>query len=107
MSHRIPPVSPVSGADPVRRGARMLVLRRRLESYAEGKAEPEDEAPPVAPERPTAAGVKAQLLDERPRRGLKGGPEVLEQARATYLQNEFSGRRDRRPRKGQITKTEV
>ena len=107
MTDRVPPVAPVSGPEPVRRGSRMLVLRKRLQGYADGRPELEDEAAPIPPERPTAAGVDAQLLGERPRRGLKGGPEVLEQARSTYLQNEYSGRRDRRPRKGQITKTEV
>ena len=84
----------------------MLVLRRRMDRYAEGEPEPEV-AEPLAPERPSAAAVKAQLMGEKPRRGLKGGPEVLEQARSTYLQNEYSGRRDRRPPKGQITKTSI
>jgi hypothetical protein len=32
---------------------------------------------------------------------------VLEQARSTYLQNEYAGPNDRRPRKGQITRTEI
>lgn len=107
MSERVPPIPPVSGPEPARRGARMLVLRRRPERDPEDEAEPEDAAESLPPERPSSAGVKAQLLGERPRRGLKGGQEVLEQARSTYLQNEFSGLRDRRPRKGQITKTEV
>jgi len=107
MSDRVPPIPPISPTEPLRRGAgRMLVLRRRMDRYAQGEPEPES-AEPLAPERPTAAAVKAQLLGEKPRRGLKGGPEVLEQARSTYLQNEYSGRHDRRPRKGRITKTEV
>lgn len=85
----------------------MVVLRKRLETYAEGPAEPEDVAETLAPDAPSTAGVAAQLLGERPRRGLKGGQQMLEQARSTYLQNEYSGRRDRRPAKGRITKTEV
>lgn len=86
----------------------MLVLRKRLEQYASGGEEPEDRAEAAAPAAgaPEAA-VRAQLMGERSRRGLRGGPEVLEQARSTYLQNEYSGRRDRRPRKGLITKTEI
>lgn len=107
MNDRVPPIPPTSGPDPVRRGARMLVLRRRLETYAEGGAEPEDAAEPLPPEQPSVAAVKAQILGERPRRGLKGGQQVLEQARSTYLQNEYSGRRDRRPPKGRITKTSI
>jgi len=85
----------------------MLVLRKRLEDHPEGREEPEEEAASLPPETPSAAGVKAQLLGERPRRGLKGGSEVLEQARTAYLQNEYSGPRDRRPRKGLITKTSI
>lgn len=82
----------------------MLVLRERLEEQAD--------APDPAPSRraatpPPPGAVGAQLLGERPRRGLRAGPEVLEQARSTYLQNEFSGSRDRRPRKGLITRTDV
>ena len=57
---------------------------------------------------PAPAGVQAQLLgQDGQKRGLKGGSEVLDKARATYLEREFSGRFDRRPRKGKITKTEV
>ena len=86
MNDRVPPVLPVPGVGPVRRGARMLVLRKRMEDYATGGEEPEERAEAAAPAAgaPEAA-VRAQLLGERPRRGLKGGPEVLEQARSTYL----------------------
>lgn len=41
------------------------------------------------------------------KRGLKGGPPVLQQARAAYLEAEWSGPNDRRTRAGRITKTEV
>ena len=82
----------------------MLVLRERLEEHA---AEPDQAAPRRSAVPPPPGAVGAQLLGERPRRGLRAGPEVLEQARSTYLQNEFSGTRDRRPRKGQITRTDV
>ena len=103
----VPPVTPAPGVRAVRRG-RMLALRRSLEDFAGGS----DEAgagPPAAAPGPgaPAAPVGAQLLGERQRRGLRAGPEVLEQARSTYLQTEYAGPRDRRPRKGQITRTEV
>ena len=103
MADPVPPVSATSAARAVRRG-RMLVLRERLEEHAAGPEAPETQRS-AAPLRPGA--VAAQLLGERPRRGLRAGPEVLEQARSTYLQNEFSGARDRRPRKGQLTRTDV
>ena len=39
--------------------------------------------------------------------GLRGGPETLDRARSTYLETEWSGPADRRPRPGRITKTEI
>jgi len=41
------------------------------------------------------------------RRGLKGGPPVLKQARSVYLETEYSGPNDRRPPAGLLRKTEV
>jgi len=103
MADPLRPVPPTPAARAVRRG-RMLVLRERLEDQAD---DPEPRGPAHAAASPRVAAVGAQLLGERPRRGLRAGPEVLEQARSTYLQNEFSGPRDRRPRKGLITKTSI
>ncbi len=55
-----------------------------------------------------AAAFAAQLLgQDGQKRGLKGGPPVLEGARSAYLETEYSGRQDRRPRPGRITKTEI
>lgn len=60
-----------------------------------------------------AAAVKdeaifaAQMLGGGEKRGLKGGPETLERAKTTYLKSEYSGPNDRRPRPGQVTKTEI
>ena len=41
------------------------------------------------------------------KRGLRGGKEVLDTARSTYLKTEWSGPSDRRPREGLVTKTKV
>ena len=49
----------------------------------------------------------AQVLSGGEKRGLKGGPETLERAKTTYLKSEYSGPNDRRPRPGQVTKTEI
>ncbi len=49
----------------------------------------------------------AQVLSGGEKRGLRGGPETLERAKTTYLQSEYSGPNDRRPRPGQVTKTEI
>jgi hypothetical protein len=50
----------------------------------------------------------AQILGQGgQKRGLRGGPETLDHARATYLETEWSGPADRRPSPGRITKTEI
>jgi hypothetical protein len=41
------------------------------------------------------------------KRGLRGGQPVIDQARAAYLETEYSGPDDRRPPKGLIRKTEI
>ena len=41
------------------------------------------------------------------KRGLRGGQPVFDQARAAYLETEYSGPDDRRPPKGLIKKTEI
>ncbi len=110
MADPVRPVSPTPPAGSVRRGARMLMLRKRLENYASGGSSDESrshDAPEPDTASASAAAVGAQLLGEGPRRGLRAGPEVLEQARSTYLQTEYAGVHDRRPRKGRITKTSV
>ena len=48
-----------------------------------------------------------QVLGGGEKRGLKGGPDTLDQAKSTYLQSEYSGPYDRRPRPGLITKTKI
>ena len=106
MTDRVPPVTPAPGARPVRRRRQLVDLRRKLEEHADAPAPEAAEPAPQVPPRADPA-VAAQLLGEGPRRGLRAGYEVREQARATYLQTEFAGPHDRRPRKGRITKTEV
>jgi hypothetical protein len=50
----------------------------------------------------------AQLIGQGvSKRGLRGGPETLDQARSSYLGTEWSGDADRRPPTGRITKTEI
>lgn len=41
------------------------------------------------------------------KRGLRGGQPVIDQARAAYLETEYSGPDDRRPPKGLLKKTEI
>jgi hypothetical protein len=57
---------------------------------------------------PDEATFTAQMLGQTgARRGLKGGPPVLKQARSAYLETEYSGPNDRRPPAGLIRKTEI
>ena len=63
---------------------------------------------PLRPEEPPAAAFEAQILGQQgQKRGLRGGPAVLNSARSAYLGAEWSGHADRRPPKGVISKTEV
>jgi hypothetical protein len=70
---------------------------------------------PVGPQaRRRAAGPKvtpevaAQMLGQSgQRRGLKGGPEVLDEARTSYLETEWSGPDDRRTPTGGLKRIKV
>jgi hypothetical protein len=104
-------MGPIDPIRPVR-------LVRREPPKAEGEPAPQptvnvtvNVTPPAAPPRspyqpPT--GVDAHLIAQTARtRGLRGGQQVLDTARSTYLENEYSGVNDRRARAGRITKTEA
>ena len=63
--------------------------------------------PHPAPTQPPT-NVDAHLIAQEARvRGLRGGQKVLEAARHTYLETEWSGPSDRRLQVGRITKTDV
>ncbi|MGQ2992239.1 MAG: hypothetical protein ACT6RD_11045 [Brevundimonas sp.] len=69
-----------------------------------------DPAPAQKPSQPAAAeaAFAAQLLGQSgQKRGLRGGPPVLDAARSTYLGAEYAGEKDRRPPVGKATKTEI
>ena len=61
-----------------------------------------------APADASPSAFEAQLIGQTgARRGLRGGPPVLDAARSTYLGTEYSGPNDRRPRPGGATRTKV
>ena len=108
------PVDPIRSARPARRQDRRVSDRAKaplqetpnLPAVIAHAPEPEPDEPERA--AAAAAGYAAQVLgQEVSRRGLRGGPQVLESARAAYLGAEWSGPHDRRLRKGRITKTEI
>lgn len=63
--------------------------------------------PAVSPLSPPALFAAQVIGQVGQKRGLRGGPPVLDAARSTYLGAEYSGERDRRPRVGKATRTEV
>lgn len=107
-----------SPIDPVRRAARI----RRAQRASGAGDRPADRSgernvpaiyeppPPPAAEVPIdpAAAFNAHLMgQDGQKRGLRGGPAVLDKAKATYNKIEWSGPADRRARKGGAAKTEV
>jgi hypothetical protein len=104
-------MGPIDPIRPVR-----LVKRERPKAESEAGPQPTvnvtvNVAPPAPPPRspyrpPT--GTDVHLIAQSARtRGLRGGQQVLDTARSTYLENEYSGVNDRRARTGRITKTEA
>jgi hypothetical protein len=70
--------------------------------------DPQPDPIPPRSRRAALAAFAAQLLGQGgQKRGLRGGQETLDKARHAYLETEWSGRNDRRPRAGRITKTEI
>ncbi|MGO4409332.1 MULTISPECIES: hypothetical protein [unclassified Brevundimonas] len=85
--------------------SRALILTGERVEHAASPAKPAVAPPnPLAPPALFAAQVIGQTGQKR---GLKGGPPVLDAARSTYLGAEYSGQRDRRPRVGKAARTEV
>lgn len=108
-----------SPLDPIRRSAQARRLRKaQAERAEEAKASggaglpvpvgPAETVQP-APEIPAGASAfDAHLLgQDGQKRGLRAGPAVIDTAAATYNRTEWSGAKDRRARKGGITKTEI
>jgi len=54
-----------------------------------------------------AAFVAQQMGQSGQKRGLRGGPPVLDAARSAYLGTDYSGAAERRPVAGKATKTEI
>jgi hypothetical protein len=101
------PVDPIRRSSPSRRA-----LTLRQDSAHE--AEPEDvvfvreEQPAPPPRKSGFATFAAHLMGQSgQKRGLRGGQEVLDSARSTYLGTEYSGEADRRPQAGLLKKTQI
>jgi hypothetical protein len=104
--------------DAADKGRRKNPDRRRAPRRAEEGAAPSDrrdlvvagprqEQPGVAGASTASASFAAQLLGQPgAKRGLKGGPEVIDGARSAYLETKFLGA-DRRLPKGVIARKDL
>ncbi len=75
-----------------------------------GEVKTDDTARPAksADPAPSDPAFSAQLMGQGGgRKGLRGGPPVLNAARSGYLGAEYSGDQDRRPKPGELKKTDV
>lgn len=111
-------IPPVPGVEPERRAKDRRASERRgqdrRQAVGGGKNLPALVASAArAPEPrrtsgPASALFTAQLIgQDGQKRGLKGGPPVLQKARSAYLSVEWSGPNDRRARAGRLARTEV
>ncbi len=116
MTDDIRRVGPVEGRD--RRAADRRAAERRAGSTsralvpttpaAEDAQPPARAAAPTPPSDGSAAIFAAQLIGQTgQRRGLKGGPPVLDAARSAYLGTEYSGAGERRPKPGRAEDTDI
>lgn len=108
-----------SSVDPVRQVARLRRLRRQTDQVHASAPQEHPNLPVLAPQTlpgqpapSVAAGgpaiFTAHVIGEgEQKRGLRGGPPTLNAARSAYTQTEYSGRADRRARKGGLTRTEI
>ena len=103
------PIDPIRATRPIARPPRQDPGAAGAEAAEETPNLPAVVA--VAPTPPPAAkalaAFAAQMIAGPQRRGLRGGPGTLENAKAAYLGAEWSGDHDRRTRTGRITKTEI
>lgn len=93
-------------------GDRRARVRRQADAPSQAQAGKESAQLPavIAPEKTIDPQpvLAAQLIgQDGQKRGLRGGPQTLAQARAAYLSTEWSGAIDRRNRTGLFSKTKV
>lgn len=108
-----------SPIDPIRRAAQTRRAQRSDADPVDGEDEAERvnlpaiydgpvSAPPPQPRLDGGAAFAAHLMGQGgEKRGLRGGPPVLDAAKSVYSRTEYSGPHDRRARKGGVTKTEI
>lgn len=109
------PIGSIDGSGRVRRLRRRRKDRAADETAAAGAVEPPHPAaeaapiPPLDPASPDGPpAISAQLMGQSgPAEGAGPAKSAARQAQSAYLKVEWSGRYDRRTRRGRIAKTEV
>ena len=115
MTDEVRPVGPVQRRDERRERDRRAAERRAasasralvpVDFTADPAEAPARPAPAPAPD--ASAAFAAHVIGQTgQRRGLKGGPPVLDAARSTYLGAAYSGASERRPKPGKASDTDV
>ncbi len=116
MADEVRPVGPVQRRADRRADDRRAAERRAASAsralvptdFPVEPAEPPARPAPTPPADAGAAVFAAQMMGQTgQRRGLKGGPPVLDAARSAYLGTEHSGTAERRPQPGRAKDTDV
>jgi hypothetical protein len=102
------PIDPLRPSGPARRALPAPRDSDRRDADEEEVVYVREEQPAPPPRRGGFATFAAHLMGQSgQKRGLRGGQEVLDSARSTYLGTEYSGEADRRPKAGLLRKTEI
>ena len=116
MADEVRPVGPVQRRADRRSDDRRAAERRAASAsralvpvdFPVEPAEPPARPAPTPPADAGAAVFAAQMIGQTgQRRGLKGGPPVLDAARSAYLGAEHSGAAERRPQPGKAKDTDI
>ncbi len=116
MADEVRPVGPVQRRADRRSDDRRAAERRAASASralvpVDFPVEPAESPARPAPTPPADAGAAvfaAQMIGQTgQRRGLKGGPPVLDAARSAYLGAEHSGAAERRPQPGKAKDTDI
>jgi len=116
MTDEVGPVGPVQRRDERRERDRRAAERRAASAsralvptdFPAEAAEPPARPAPTTGADASAAAFAAQMIGQSgQRRGLKGGPPVLDAARSSYLGTAYSGAAERRPKPGKASDTDV
>jgi hypothetical protein len=105
-------IGPVDRISRPRRVARRAGVSGRRAGDQPAETLPVRVEPPAAEPAPATpagpAAYAAQVMGQGgQKRGLRGGPETIDKAKASYLETEWSGPADRRIPRGRIAKTEI